>query len=108
MASPSSRKTERKRGRAGQRDRKRRLARTNGLCEMCLAEGRVELATIVNHKIPLDHGGDDTDENTENLCKTHDLKVTAEQFDHEKRTHIGACDVDGMPTDPDHPWNRSA
>jgi 5-methylcytosine-specific restriction endonuclease McrA len=100
--------TERKRGRAGQRDRKRRLARTNGLCEMCMAEGRVELATVVNHKKPLAKGGPDTDENTENLCRAHDLKVTAEQFSHEKQSHLGACDANGMPTDPDHPWNRSS
>lgn len=99
--------TERKRGRAGQRDRKRRLARTNGLCEMCTAEGRVELATRVDHIKPLGLGGKDVDSNTRNLCVPHHTEVTAVQFGHEKQSHLGACDETGMPTDPAHPWNRS-
>ena len=36
--------TPRKRGRAGQRDRKRRLERTKGLCELCLDDGRTSIA----------------------------------------------------------------
>ena len=68
------------RGRAGQVARARRFARTDGLCERCLEEERSVLATVVNHKIPLAHGGPDTDENTENLCKRHDDEATAAQF----------------------------
>lgn len=98
--------TQRLRGRAGQEQRARRLARTDGLCEHCLAEDRVTVATIVNHIVPLAHGGPDTDENTENLCREHDLKVTAEQFGHQHQSRLGACDATGMPTDPAHPWNR--
>lgn len=87
--------TKRLRGRAGVKQRKRRLQRTNYLCEMCLAEDRTEAATVVNHKIPLTHDGPDTDENTENLCKQHDLEVTAKQFGYKKpRQAIGA---DGWP-----------
>lgn len=100
--------TERKRGRAGQRDRKRRLARTDGLCEMCTAEGRVELATRVDHIRPLALGGEDVDSNTRNLCVPHHAEVTAVQFGHEKQSRLGACDASGMPTDPAHPWNRTA
>jgi 5-methylcytosine-specific restriction enzyme A len=87
---------ERLRGRAGVEQRRRRLARTNGLCEMCLAEDppRVTIATVVNHKTPLAHGGSDDDGNTENLCRPHDLKVTAEQFGHRQRVEI--CE-DGWP-----------
>lgn len=110
---------ERLRGRAGQKQRQRRLARTNGLCERCLGEGRwkgkglgrVTLATVVNHIIPLAHGGSDEDENTENLCSgpgSCDEYVTAQQFDHQHQARLGACDASGMPTDPDHPWNRGA
>jgi 5-methylcytosine-specific restriction enzyme A len=47
---------------------------------MCLAQGKTSIATVVNHIKPLAHGGSDDDENTENLCKQHDLDVTAKQF----------------------------
>jgi len=71
---------QRKRGRAGQAQRQRRLERTNGLCEMCMSEGRTTLATVVDHKQPLALGGSDEDRNTRNLCDEHHAKVTAEQF----------------------------
>lgn len=95
----------RKRGRAGQRDRKRRLERTGGLCEACLDEGRTELATVVNHKIPLAHGGPDVDENTENLCDRHDAIATAKQFGKAEPIQARGVAVSGRPTSPDHPWN---
>lgn len=70
--------------------------------------GRITVATVVNHKVPLAQGGPDTDENTENLCRPCDLVETARQFGHERQSRLGACDASGMPTDPAHPWNRSA
>lgn len=88
--------TERLRGRKAVEQRKRRLSRTNGLCEDCLAEGRVSIATIVDHTIPLAHGGSDDDENTRNLCDEHNRKRTAEQFGHRYKQAIGA---DGWPID---------
>lgn len=89
-------KVERLRGRAGVEQRKRRLARTSGLCEMCLPD-TVRLATVVNHKIPLIHGGSDEDENTENLCADHDREVTARQFGFKPpRKQIGE---DGWPVE---------
>lgn len=96
--------TPRLRGRAGQKQRDRRLKRTNYLCEDCQAEGRVTLATIVDHIIPLSKGGPDTDENTRNLCDDHNLKRTAEQFGHKAPNQ--AIGTDGRPCDPSHPWNR--
>lgn len=106
---------ERLRGRAGQRQRERRLARTDGLCERCAGLGRwqgrglnrVSVATVVNHIIPLAHGGSDEDENTENLCRPCDLDVTAEQFGHTRSSGLGGCDVTGWPTDPAHPWRQA-
>lgn len=83
------------RGRAGQKLRARRLQRTNYLCEDCLSEGRVKVATIVDHTIPLAHGGEDIDENTRNLCGEHNAKRTAEQFGHKTKLQIGA---EGWPT----------
>jgi 5-methylcytosine-specific restriction protein A len=53
---------------------------------------RVEVATVVNHIIPLAHGGSDEDENTENLCRPCDIIVTAEQFGHKFKVSIG---IDG-------------
>lgn len=56
---------------------------------------RVTPATVVNHIIPLAHGGTDDDENTENLCRPCDLIVTAEQFGHRApKQQIG---LDGWP-----------
>ena len=97
---------ERKRGRAGQEQRARRMERTNWLCEMCLAEGVTRSATVVNHKTPLAHGGSDEDETTENLCPEHDAEVTAKQFGHKVPIKGKGTGRDGRPTSPDHPWNR--
>lgn len=82
------------RGRAGVALRKRRMERTNWLCERCLAKGIIREAKVVNHKIPLAHGGLDVDENTENLCDPCDQIVTAEQFGYPKKQTIGE---DGWP-----------
>lgn len=94
------------RGSAGQKMRERRLARTDGLCEMCDAEGATALATVVNHKVPLAHGGLDVDENTENLCARHDGIVTARQFGQAQPIKAKGVGRDGRPTSVDHPWNR--
>jgi hypothetical protein len=96
---------ERLRGRAGQAQRARRLARSDGLCERCDGKGRVTLATVVDHIVPLAKGGADDDTNTRNLCDPCHGEVTAEQFGHSKRSALGACDVNGWPTDPGHYWN---
>lgn len=87
--------TPRLRGRAAVAQRDRRLQRTNYLCELCLPD-RVTLANVVDHIIPLAHGGPDTDENTRNLCDDHHRQVTAGQFGHQYREHktIGP---DGWP-----------
>ena len=97
MAQPLGKRTERLRGRRGVEQRKRRLARTNGLCEHCLAEAppRYTIATVVNHIVPLIQGGSDEDENTENLCESHDRIATAKQFGFKApRKQTG---VDGWP-----------
>lgn len=86
--------------------RKRRLARTSGLCEHCEAEGLATLATVVNHKLPLARGGEDVDENTENLCARHDAIVTAAQFGKAEPVKARGIGRDGRPTSADHPWNR--
>ena len=97
----------RKRGRAGQRDRQRRLQRTGGLCHMCLDEGRTEPATVVNHIVPLARGGEDVDDNTENLCSPHDDEITARQFGKAAPIEGRGVGGDGRPTSAGPPWNRS-
>lgn len=87
-------KTPRLRGHAGVAQRKRRLARTNGLCEWCLAQGIARLADVVDHIVPLGRGGSDDDENTRNLCDDHHRDATAEQFGQRMKVRIG---LDGWP-----------
>ena len=94
------------RGRAGQRQRARRLARTHGLCEMCDADGVVRLATVVDHEKPLALGGSDEDSNTRNLCDAHHAEVTAQQFGHVAPIKARGIGRDGRPTSADHPWYR--
>jgi len=98
---------ERLRGRAGVAQRRRRLDRTDGLCEHCRAKGIVRLATVVNHIKPLAHGGSDDDDNTENLCDECDREVTARQFGYREPIKGKGIGRSGRPTSPDHPWNRN-
>ena len=49
---------------------------------------------MVNHIVPLIHGGSDQDDNTENLCGQCDKIVTAQQFGHRIKQRIGE---DGFP-----------
>jgi 5-methylcytosine-specific restriction protein A len=86
--------TKRIRGRAAVERRKRRLQRTNGLCERCDAKGRTTAAKVVDHITPLALGGTDEDSNTRNLCKSCHDEVTAEQFGHKAKQPIGR---DGWP-----------
>lgn len=98
---------ERLRGRAGQEQRRRRLARSDGLCEMCAALGRTAVATVVDHIKPLALGGSDDDGNTRNLCDEHHAEVTAKEFGHRARIRGRGVGRDGRPTSGEHAWNRS-
>jgi 5-methylcytosine-specific restriction endonuclease McrA len=93
-ADPGKGAAKRIRGRKGVELRKRRLLRTSHLCEHCLEQGIKRIATIVNHKLPLAHGGEDVDENTENLCTPCDEIATAKQFGRTPKRRIS---VDGWP-----------
>jgi 5-methylcytosine-specific restriction protein A len=86
------------RGRRGVELRKRRLTRTKGLCEHCYnaTPRRITIATVVNHIKPLAHGGEDTDENTENLCAECDALETARVFGRRIKQRIS---VDGWPVE---------
>ena len=81
------------------------LLRSEPLCRMCKAEGKVEPAWIIDHIIP--HNGDrglffDFD-NLQPLCKWHhdSVKQGIEKLGYSKQ--IG---LDGWPVDPAHPANK--
>lgn len=61
------------------RDRKRILERDAGLCQICLGNGQVTLATQVDHIIPKCDGGTDDADNLQAICKPcHQAKTAAE------------------------------
>lgn len=95
--------TQRLRGRAGVRQRKRRLS-LEPLCRHCAQRGIVTPAVTPDHIIPLGKGGSDSDENIQCLCGAcHDAK-TALDMAGMFSTAMGV-DVNGWPTDPRHQAN---
>ena len=85
---------ERVRGRRGVALRKHRLAQ-EPMCRDCMAKGRLSLATVPDHIIPLSMGGTDDASNIRCLCSECHLKRSAEQFGYRQpRWRIG---VDGWP-----------
>lgn len=68
----------RKRGRAGQQQRQRRLA-SHPLCENCLEHGLYKPTEEIDHIVPLSQGGTDTDDNIQGLCRDcHATKTAGE------------------------------
>ena len=76
------------------------------LCRMCAARGLVVPATDVDHIQDSrdDFTDDNSRDNLQSLChECHSLK-TAKSMG--KSVSLG-CDVNGMPLDPAHAWNKS-
>ena len=76
------------------------------LCEMCLEQERVEVATVVDHKTP--HRGRwekfiDPD-NFQSLCKKHHDSTKQRMEKRGGQVEIGG-DEHGIPLDPNHHWN---
>lgn len=62
-----------------ERTRKRILSRDKGLCQVCMAEGKLRPAKQVDHKVPKFEGGTDADENLQAICvPCHQAKTAAE------------------------------
>lgn len=83
------------RGRAGQSRRTLFLSR-HPLCAHCSEEGKVTVATEVDHIIPLHQGGLDEWENLQGLCHEHHADKTAKEM----RAHRGygprmSTEIDG-------------
>lgn len=77
--------------------------RTEPLCRLCAAIGRIVPATIVDHVKP--HKGNRqrffNPDNTQSLCKAcHDRHKQAQ----ERNGTLAGADVDGLPLDPGHHW----
>jgi 5-methylcytosine-specific restriction enzyme A len=74
-------------GRRGVVLRRLRLERSNGLCEDCLMADppKTRSARVVDHIVPIAHGGKDEDSNTRNLCHDCHQARTAQQFNLKER-----------------------
>ena len=69
---------QRKRGRAGQRDREQ-VRREEPFCRRCLEDGKYVATDVVDHIVPLAEGGSDDRENKQGLCDPcHDAKTRGE------------------------------
>ena len=81
--------------------RRRHQLRVQPLCELCLAAGRVEPATVADHIES--HGGDYAKFRLgalRSLCAS-----CHNRLDQANRPRLPVR-VDGTPTDPEHPWNK--
>jgi 5-methylcytosine-specific restriction endonuclease McrA len=89
-----------------QRVRKAKL-REHPLCESCLQLGGIEPAEVVDHRLPINAGGDPYPalDQLASLCvRCHNAKTRAEQAGEDYLRK--GCDVFGHPLDPRHPWYK--
>ena len=74
------------------------------ICKYCEQQGRVEIATVVDHIKP--HKGDEilffNPKNLQSMCKQHHDSTKAREENSE--ISLG-CDSQGIPLDPNHHWN---
>jgi 5-methylcytosine-specific restriction enzyme A len=64
------------------------------LCVMCKAQGRVSMATELDHIVPLFKGGTDEPNNFQSLCAEHHREKTNEDLGYRPSKRVG---VDGVP-----------
>jgi 5-methylcytosine-specific restriction protein A len=78
-------------------ERRRLYLLRNPLCLICKREGKVTMATEVDHIIPLFKGGKDCYEtNGQPICNHHHSIKSLEDMGYKKRVTIGE---DGFPVD---------
>jgi len=79
--------------------------RSHPLCIRCKDNGRVEPATVVDHKVP--HKNDMKlfwdKSNWQPLCK-HCHDSYKQRL--EKSGRVAGCNDKGIPIDPNHHWNK--
>lgn len=89
--------------RPGWAKRRAAILRQEPTCRHCAAAGRLRAATEVDHIVPLHLGGGDERANLQPLCADcHKIKTAREQG----FSTAAPIDVNGMPLDPQHHWNR--
>ncbi len=72
--------------------------RRNPICESCFEVGKVNPTEVVHH---LNHNPwDNNPKNLKSLCRECHEKI------HGRKSKTD-CDVEGMPLDPTHPWNKA-
>lgn len=79
------------------------VKREEPLCRPCHKRGIARATTQVDHIVPKAKGGSDDRANLQGICDDCHKAKTAREQGALLRT---GCDASGMPTDPDHPWNR--
>lgn len=76
------------------------------LCVFCQKEGKLTPATVVDHITP--HKGNldlfFDDDNLQSLCKLH--HDSAKQKAESRKLNQIGCDINGLPIDEEHPFNR--
>lgn len=75
------------------------------LCRWCLARGLYVASTDVDHIVDTreDYSDNNCRQNLAGMChECHSLKTARDMG---KNVYLG-CDLEGMPLDPNHPWNR--
>ena len=85
------------------KEQRAQYLRAHPLCETCQAAGRVAEAVELDHRRPLSQGGTHDWDNLAGLCKSCHADKTRRELGQKPR---GGCDENGMPTAPDHPWNK--
>jgi 5-methylcytosine-specific restriction endonuclease McrA len=81
-----------------------KLQLTQHMCKFCLQRGIVTAANVVDHVVP--HRGDWTAFCTgklQSLCEPCHKSTKRQIETYGYRRDIG---IDGLPTDPNHPFNR--
>lgn len=73
----------------------------------CAIQGCRNKATIVDHIVSrrADPRRELDPSNFQSLCFTHHNQITKA---YDSGSLAGACDVDGNPLDPNHPWNQAS
>jgi 5-methylcytosine-specific restriction enzyme A len=82
--------------------------RQHSLCMVCEEEGRLSIATDVDHKVSINSGGSSTAlDNFQSLChKCHSRKTLYVERLGRDRVPVKGCRADGTPLDPQHHWNK--